>query len=126
MIYSYGMEDIVDQVLGHLSSPDLRMVRLVCAGWLHLVERITTHREIGRLGWGWSKGEPSLGVMQCTRERSVCTVTTMAVDELSIAAGLGSAGKVILYTFLCSLEQFHCNNAMSSWTYVYPYKSRPS
>jgi len=95
---SYGMEDIVDQVLGYLSSPDLRMVRLVCAGWLHLVERITTHREIGRLGWGWSKGEPSLGVMQCTRERSVCTVTTMAVDELSIAAGLGSAGKIEVWS----------------------------
>eukprot|EP00092_Neocalanus_flemingeri_P041930 GFUD01045666.1.p1 GENE.GFUD01045666.1~~GFUD01045666.1.p1 ORF type:complete len:420 (-),score=61.86 GFUD01045666.1:156-1415(-) len=91
---SYGMEDVVDQILGNLSSPDLRMVRLVCSGWMHLVERITSHREIGRLGWGWSKGEPSLGVMQCHRERSVCTVTAMSVDEHSIAAGLGSYGKI--------------------------------
>jgi len=91
---SYGMEHVVDLILGNLQSADLRMVRLVCTNWLLMVERITSHREIGRLGWGWSEGEPSLGVMQCTRERSVCTVTAMAVDEYSIVAGLGSYGKM--------------------------------
>ena len=102
------MEDVVDKILGNLSSPDLRMVRLVCSGWMVLVERITTHREIGRLGWGWSKGEPSLGVMQCHRERSVCTVTAMAVDEHSIAAGLGSYGKVFYqYFFFTNLYIYY-------------------
>ena len=32
--------------------------------------------------------------IQCKKERSVCTVTSLAVDDTSIAAGLGSSGKV--------------------------------
>ena len=51
-------------------------------------------REHRRLGVGWRTGVPSVGVMQCERDRSVCTVTSLAVDERSVAAGLGSSGKV--------------------------------
>ena len=84
-----GLEVLVDSVLGELSSQDLRQCRLVSWTWLSLVSRVTTHREVGRLGWGWREGEPGLARLQCSRERSVCTVTSLAVDEESLAAGLG-------------------------------------
>lgn len=89
-----GLEHVADLVLGLLTASDLRMVRLVSSQWLGVVQRSTAHREAGRLGRGWACGEPKLGVMQCSRERSVCTVTALAVDERSIAAGLGSYGKI--------------------------------
>ena len=89
-----GLEVLVDSVLGELSSQDLRQCRLVSWTWLSLVSRVTTHREVGRLGWGWREGEPGLARLQCSRERSVCTVTSLAVDEEIVVAGLGSCGRV--------------------------------
>ena len=88
------MDSVLDPILGHLTSVDLRQVRLVCRGWAALLERITRHREVTMLGWGWREGEPRLGRLQCSKQRSVCTVTSLACDEASIVAGLGSSGRV--------------------------------
>ena len=35
--------------------------------------------------------------MQCRKERSVCTVSSIAADEKSIVCALGSSGKVELW-----------------------------
>ena len=43
------------------------------------------------------EGEPGVVRLQCRKERSVCTVTSLAVDEQSVAAGLGSSGRVELW-----------------------------
>ena len=88
------MDEVLDIILGYLSSVDLRLCRLVCWTWLHLLERLTQHREGGRLGWGWREGEPGLQRLQCSKERSVVTVTAMDVDMFNIAVGLGSCGRV--------------------------------
>ena len=88
------MDSVLDPILGSLTSVDLRQVRLVCRGWAALTERITQHREVTRLGWGWREGEPRLARLQCSKQRSVCTVTSLACDEASIVAGLGSSGRV--------------------------------
>jgi len=92
-----GLDGVTDIVLDQLSAADLRMCRMVSSSWLTIVQRSTIHREAGRLGKGWTSGEPALGVMQCTRERSVCTVTALAVDETGIAAALGSSGRIELW-----------------------------
>lgn len=92
-----GLDGVADIVLDQLSAADLRMCRLVSSSWLAIVQSSTIHREAGRLGKGWSSGEPALGVMQCTRERSVCTVTALAVDETGILAALGSSGRIELW-----------------------------
>ena len=85
---------LADCVLGELSSQDLRQCRLVSRRWLDLVSRVTQHRETGRLGWGWRQGEPGLVRLQCEKERSVCTVTSLHLDEELLVAGLGSSGRV--------------------------------
>ena len=85
---------LADSVLGHLTSHDLRRCRLVSRRWLDLVSRVTQHREGGRLGWGWRQGEPGLARLQCQKERSVCTVTSLQLDEELLVAGLGSSGRV--------------------------------
>ena len=81
------MDEVLENILVNLTSIDLRVSRLVSWSWYHIILRITEHKEGGKLGWGWREGEPKLSRMQCTKERSVCTVTTMDVDTLSIAAG---------------------------------------
>ena len=81
-------------MLGDLTSQDLRQCRLVSRAWLDLVSRVTAHREGGRLGWGWRQGEPGLVRLQCLKERSVCTVTSLQVDEEVLVAGLGTSGRV--------------------------------
>ena len=97
LYFSYGMDQVLDLILLQLTAVDLRLCRLVCSSWCHLIERLTLHREGGRLGWGWREGEPVVTRCQCTKDRSVCTVTTMDVDELGIGAGLGSCGRVELW-----------------------------
>ena len=61
---------MLDLILSQLTSLDLRQARLVSLGWLLTVERLTLHREGGRLGWGWREGEPGLARLQCSKERS--------------------------------------------------------
>ena len=61
---------MLDLILSQLTSLDLRQARLVSLGWLMTVERLTLHREGGRLGWGWREGEPGLARLQCSKERS--------------------------------------------------------
>lgn len=65
------MDEVLDLILSQLTSVDLRLARLVSLGWLRTVERLTLHREGGRLGWGWREGEPGLARLQCSKERSV-------------------------------------------------------
>ena len=71
---SFGMDEVLDLILSHLTSVDLRLARLVSLGWLRTVERLTLHREGGRLGWGWREGEPGLARLQCSKERSVTRI----------------------------------------------------
>ena len=76
----------MDLILGNLSSHDLRQCRLVSWSWSAVLERMVSHRERetgGRLGWGWRHGEPGLDRLQCSKERSVVTVTAMDCDQAS-------------------------------------------
>ena len=70
---SFGLDSVLDLIFSQLTSLDLRQARLVSLGWLSTVERLTLHREGGRLGWGWREGEPSLARLQCSKERSEIT-----------------------------------------------------
>ena len=88
----------MDLILNNLTSHDLRHCRLVNWSWSHIINRLILHREGGRLGWGWREGEPQLDRLQCSKERSVVTVTALDCDEDNIAAGLGSCGKVELWS----------------------------
>ena len=90
----WGLEAVADSVLGYLTSHDLRQVRLVCRRWREVLSRLTSHREGGRLGWGWRQGEPGVARLQGRKERSVCTVTSLQVDEQLVVAGLGTSGRV--------------------------------
>ena len=67
---SFGLDSVLDLIFSQLTSLDLRQARLVSLGWLVTLERLTLHREGGRLGWGWREGEPSLARLQCSKERS--------------------------------------------------------
>ena len=67
---SFGLDSVLDLIFSQLTSLDLRQARLVSLGWLSTVERLTLHREGGRLGWGWREGEPGLARLQCSKERS--------------------------------------------------------
>lgn len=93
---SHGMLEQVESVFHNLRSGDLRAVRLVSSTWLGLVNQLIQHGERGSayLNHRWKQGEPMVDRMQCTRERSVCTITSLAVDDRSIAAGMGSNGKI--------------------------------
>ena len=41
---------------------------------------------------GWEKGQPLIRQLQCEKQRSVCTISSMSVDEEGICVGLGSSG----------------------------------
>ena len=49
------------------------------------------------MGRGWSGGDPSVETIAVRKERSVCTVTSIATDDAAIACALGSSGKVELW-----------------------------
>ena len=48
----------------------------------------------GMIVWTRPQGEPGLARLQCLKERSVCTVTSLQLDEELLVAGLGSSGRV--------------------------------
>ena len=78
-------------------SLDLKTCELVCRLWQRLVRRLWDHHEFRRVGRGWSGGEPSVETIAVRKERSVCTVTSIATDDTAIACALGSSGKVELW-----------------------------
>ncbi|XP_023348186.1 F-box/WD repeat-containing protein 11 [Eurytemora carolleeae] len=91
---SHGLHHLLEAIFHNLESADLRSIRLVSTCWFGLVEQLIHHGELSYLSRRWDDGEPKVGEMQCKKERSVCTVTSLAVDDTSIAAGLGSSGKI--------------------------------
>ena len=56
------------------------------------------HHEYNRVGKGWSEGNPTSRTLQCEKQRAVCTVSGIAVDESSIVVGLGSSGVIQLWS----------------------------
>ena len=47
-----------------------------------LVRRLWDHHEFKRVGRGWSCGDPTVTTIAVRKERSVCTVTAVATDDL--------------------------------------------
>ena len=58
---------------------------------------------------GWEKGQPLIRQLQCEKQRSVCTISSMSVDEEGICVGLGSSGaklwnQVLFFGPFCGSE----------------------
>ena len=93
-----GLELVVHQILEYLTLVDLQCCQLVNKEWYYLVERLWEHHEYNRVGKGWSEGNPTSRTLQCEKQRAVCTVSGIAVDESAIAVGLGSSGIIQLWS----------------------------
>ena len=97
-LWSFGMEHVIQIIFDKLTLFDLQACQLVSRQWYLMVTRMWDHHEEVRIGRGWSLGNPSTRTIQCDKsERSVCTVSDIAVDESSFAVALGSSGKVELW-----------------------------
>ena len=92
-----GLELVVHQILEYLTLVDLQCCQLVNKEWYYLVERLWEHHEYSRVGKGWSQGTPTSRILQCEKQRAVCTVSGIAVDESAIIVGLGSSGVIQLW-----------------------------
>ena len=92
-----GHESLVLTVLELLDSLDLKACELVSRLWQRTVRRLWDHHEFRRVGRGWSSGQPTVETIAVRKERSVCTVTSIATDDTAIACALGSSGKVELW-----------------------------
>ena len=92
-----GLELVVHQILEYLTLVDLQCCQLVNKEWYYLVERLWEHHEYNRVGKGWSQGTPTSRTLQCEKQRAVCTVSGIAVDESAIIVGLGSSGVIQLW-----------------------------
>lgn len=84
----FDLEHLIFQILGHLSSLDLRCCQLVSSSWNFFVENLFNKR----VSKGWDLGEPSKVLLQCEKNRAVCTISALSVDEQDICVGLGSSG----------------------------------
>lgn len=93
-----GLEIVIHHIFEFLSLEDLQCCQLVNKDWYWLVERLWEHHEYKRVGRGWSEGNPSVRVIQCEKNRSVCTISGIAVDESAIVVGLGSSGIVQMWS----------------------------
>ena len=96
-LHDCGHESLVLSVLELLDSLDLKTCELVSRLWQRFVRRLWDHHEFRRVGRGWSGGEPTVDTIAVRKERSVCTVTSVATDDTAIACALGSSGKVELW-----------------------------
>ena len=54
-------------------------------------------------------------LFQCTKSRSVCTVTSLAVDDRSVAAGLGSSGRVTTLITTLKIQAFELTGSGSRY-----------
>ena len=93
-----GLELVIHEIFEKLNLEDLHCCQLVCKEWYYLVERLWEHHEYNRVGKGWSEGNPTSRTLQCEKQRAVCTVSGIAVDESSIVVGLGSSGIIQLWS----------------------------
>ena len=94
----HGLEDLALDILQDrtLTSLDLWRCQLVCRSWTTLVLRLQQHRDrtgLSRRLWRDTENRPR-SVLQCRRERSVCTVSAIASDEISIAIALAGSGRI--------------------------------
>ena len=92
-----GLELIIHQVFEHLSLEDLECCQFVNKEWHAIVQRLWEHHEINRVGKSWAEGNPTTRTIQCEKQRSVCTISAISIDESAIVVGLGSSGLIELW-----------------------------
>lgn len=93
----FDLEHLIFDILCRLSALDLRCCQLVSSSWSYLVESLFQRHQKKLLGKGWEQGHPSCQVLQCLKQRSVCTISSLSVDEGGICVGLGSSGDLELW-----------------------------
>lgn len=92
-----GLRPMAEQVLDYLDLTDLKCCQLVCTSWFGIIDELWHHHEFHRIDPNWSLGTPRLDEIQCHRERSVCTVSSITLDESSILCALGGSGRIEMW-----------------------------
>ena len=87
----FDLEHVIFAILGQLSALDLRCCQLVSSSWNYWVQSFIRRHE-KKLLLSWEQGQPSAFSLQCEKQRSTCTITSLSVDELGLCVGLGSSG----------------------------------
>ena len=89
-----GLEPLVQAIFCELSFLDLKCCGLVSKRWNALIHAHWEHQELKRLGTRFRKAARAFtsSKIQCHRERSVSTVSAIALDEAIVACGLGGSG----------------------------------
>ncbi len=96
LLQSAGLEPVSHDILDKLSALDLKTCQLVSKSWCCLVERFWRHWELAHRTRWWEM-KPVITVIQCFKERAVCTVSCLEVDERSLVCGLGGSGRIELW-----------------------------
>eukprot|EP00095_Tigriopus_kingsejongensis_P003846 maker-scaffold20_size707684-snap-gene-3.11 protein:Tk03846 transcript:maker-scaffold20_size707684-snap-gene-3.11-mRNA-1 annotation:"f box:wd repeat containing protein 1a" len=97
-----GLGSMAEEILEYLDLHDLKCCQLVCRIWFQVVNGLWHHHEFQRVGPNWANGIPKVSEIQCTKQRSVCTVSSMALDERSLLCGLAGSG---IIEFIWSLAE---------------------
>ena len=95
-LLALGLEPLVCSSLLSLLTPlELRRCQRVSKTWHSAVEAMWDRAERSAVGARWTRGEAvDADLMECRRERSVLTVSDVAMDEEVMAFALSSSGNV--------------------------------
>ena len=96
-------------VLENLSALDLKSCALVSSSWNFLVENLFERQQKKSLGQNWDQNLPKSQVLECQKQRSVCTISSLAVDEEGLVCGLGSSGDLELWNRRTNERIWRCH-----------------
>ncbi len=94
LLASRGHFSLVLSIFEQLDGFDLKQAQLVSKTWRDFVLELWRHHEHKRLRDAWQRGTPKMAEIRCSKRRSVCTVSSMAVDEADVALALGGSGDI--------------------------------
>ena len=87
------LKHVIFDIFSQLSPADLKNCQLVSKLWFGVINQIVYFKlEKKIMGAIWERGDPGKTVLMCEKARSVCTVSSLSVDEEGICVGLGSSG----------------------------------
>ncbi len=108
-LFEMDLQHLLLQILGQLSALDLRCCQLVSSSWSFYVQLLFERQQRKLLGSGWLKGQPLVTSLQCEKQRSVCTVSSISVDEEGLVVGLGSSGDLELWNRRSNQRIWRCH-----------------
>ena len=93
----YSLYHVISQILENLDHLDLQSCLLVSKEWNSVINECLNHSENSNMSANWKLGTPEIRSVQCLKQRAVCTISEMAVDETYLLVGLGTSGNVELW-----------------------------